>query len=117
FLLTLARPLLHSFGILGRLAARGLVASLSRTGVAMAALTLAIAATVGIGTMIHSFRLSVSQWLTATLQADLYISLPGAHADSTHSFLDPHLLKKIAATSEVAAISTTRWVQIEDSQG
>src|SRR5699024_6219301 len=86
-------------------------------GVAMAALTLAIAATVGIGTMIHSFRHSVNQWLTTTLQAALYISLPGAHADSPYSFLDPLVLKRIASTPEVAAIRTTRWLRIADSKG
>ncbi|ABA57773.1 Protein of unknown function DUF214 [Nitrosococcus oceani ATCC 19707] len=117
-LLILAQPLLRrSFGILGQLATRGIVASLSRTGVAMAALTLAISATVGIGIMIDSFRLSVSQWLTTTLQADLYVSIPGANSDPAHSSLDLSLMERITATPGVTAISTTRWVRIEDKDG
>ncbi|ADJ28095.1 FtsX-like permease family protein [Nitrosococcus watsonii] len=117
-LLTLAQPLLRrSFGILGQLATRGIVASLSRTGVAMAALTLAVSATVGIGVMIDSFRLSVSQWLTTTLQADLYVSIPGTHSGPAHSSLDLSLIERIAATPGVTAISTTRWVRIEGKNG
>jgi putative ABC transport system permease protein len=118
FLLALVRPLLgRSFGILGQLAARGIVASLSRTGVAMAALTLAIAATVGIGIMIDSFRLSVSQWLLTTLQADLYVAVPGSHTGPTNSSLDLSLIEDITSTPGVAAISTTHWVRLEDSKG
>jgi putative ABC transport system permease protein len=118
FLLALVRPLLgRSFGILGQLAARGIVASLSRTGVAMAALTLAISATVGIGIMIDSFRLSVSQWLLTTLQADLYVSIPGSHTGPTNSFLDSGLIEDITSTPGVAAISTTHWVRLESSEG
>ena len=56
-LLRLAQPLLGSvLGLLGKLAARELVASLSRTSVAVAALAVAIAVTIGVGIMIVSFR-------------------------------------------------------------
>jgi putative ABC transport system permease protein len=118
FLLALARPLLgRSFGILGQLAARGITASLSRTGVAMAALTLAISATVGIGIMIDSFRLSVSQWLSTTLQADLYVSTPGSRTSPANSSLDLSLIEDITSTPGVAAISTTHWVRLESNEG
>ncbi|ADE14559.1 protein of unknown function DUF214 [Nitrosococcus halophilus Nc 4] len=117
-LLALARPLLgRGFGTLGQLAARGIVASLSRTGVAMAALTLAISATVGIGVMIDSFRLSVSQWLSTTLQADLYVSIPGSHSTPATSALDSILIEQISKTPGVATISTTRWIRLEDRKG
>lgn len=59
-----------------RLAARGVSGSLSRTGLAIAALTIALSTNVGVGTMIASFRDSVSTWLERTLSAEIYVS-PG----------------------------------------
>ncbi len=67
----LATPLLGRLaGIQGRLAARGINSSISRTGIAVAALTVAVSATVGVGIMIDSFRGSVAAWLENTLSSD-----------------------------------------------
>lgn len=56
------------------LAARTIRASLSRTSIAVAALAVALSMTLGVDTMIHSFRRSVDAWLEGALQGDLYIS-------------------------------------------
>lgn len=65
----------NMFGSLeGFLAARTIRASLSRTSIAVAALAVALSMTIGVDTMIHSFRTSVSLWLDGSLQGDLYIS-------------------------------------------
>lgn len=64
------------FGALGRMAARGTAAGLSRTGLAVIALALALSATVSVGTMITSFRGSVETWLDRTLAADIYLDAP-----------------------------------------
>jgi|GEM_PF-5226170 len=48
--------------------------SLSRTALAVAALTLALAAAVGIGSMVNAFRQSVDVWLHQTLSSDVYVS-------------------------------------------
>ncbi|MFH1113094.1 MAG: FtsX-like permease family protein [Pseudomonadota bacterium] len=56
------------------LAARTIRASLSRTSIAVAALATALSMTIGVDTMIHSFRKSVDAWLEGSLQGDLYIS-------------------------------------------
>lgn len=72
------RPLLgYAFGIMGRMAASGIEQSLSRSAVAVAALTIAVAATSGVGIMVDSFRTTVNAWLTYSLEADIYISPPG----------------------------------------
>ncbi|HET9225721.1 MAG TPA: FtsX-like permease family protein, partial [Thermoanaerobaculia bacterium] len=56
FLMSVLRPVMGAlFGILGRMAAGGVMASLSRTAVAIAALVIAVSATIGIGVMIDSF--------------------------------------------------------------
>jgi putative ABC transport system permease protein len=56
------------------LAARTIRASLSRTSIAVAALAVALSMTIGVDTMIHSFRESVAAWLEGSLQGDLYIA-------------------------------------------
>mgnify|MGYP005832433395 CR=1 FL=1 len=61
--------MLHIF-----LAARTISASLSRTSIAVAALAVALSMTIGVDTMIGSFRKSVDAWLEGALQGDLYIS-------------------------------------------
>ncbi len=58
----------------GFLAARNIKASLSRTSIAVAALAVALSMTIGVDTMIHSFRTSVAAWLDGSLQGDIYIS-------------------------------------------
>jgi hypothetical protein len=69
------RPLLaFLLGALGNMAARGITAHLSRTGVAAAALMVAVAATVGVGTMVASFRDTVVHWLDESLRADVYVA-------------------------------------------
>ena len=64
-------------GILGRLPARMVSAEISRTGIAIAALMIAVSATIGMDLMIGSFRQTVAQWVHSSLPADLYVALPG----------------------------------------
>jgi putative ABC transport system permease protein len=80
----LGKPL----GVLGRLAARDAEASLSRTGVAVAALAVAVGATIGVGVMVASFRTTVVTWLTGVLDADVYISPPSTVARFNNGTLD-----------------------------
>ncbi len=60
-------------GVTGSMAGRDIVRHLSRTGVAVAALMVALSATVGVGVMVDSFRASVALWLGQLLNADLYV--------------------------------------------
>ncbi len=62
----------------GGLWLRGLAllrAGRARIGPALSALALAIAVTVGIGMMISGFRVSVDDWVSRFLQADVYLTL------------------------------------------
>jgi putative ABC transport system permease protein len=103
-------PLARMFGLPARLAARGIEASLSRTGVAVAALVVAVAATAGVDIMIESFRSTVAAWLHSTLRADVYVTVAGANDDSG---LDPKLVEQISGQRGIAAISTGRWLEVE----
>lgn len=61
-------------GISGRMALRNIQSGISRTGLAVAALTVAISVTVGVGVMVGSFRDTVILWLDQSLGGDIQIS-------------------------------------------
>lgn len=61
-----------------RMAIRGTTASLSRTGVAVSALAVAVATVIGVGLMVSSFRVSVDDWLQQSLVADFYLAVDDA---------------------------------------
>lgn len=105
------------FGLLGRLATRGVVAALSRTSVAIAALAVAISATVGVGIMIDSFRQSFLDWLTASLRADIYVAAPVAQTGPSAATLDEDFIARVSTLPQVAAISTGRRVRLDGPRG
>jgi len=110
----LARPLMSSlFGAIGRLAARGIATALSRTGVATAALVVAVSATIGMGIMVGSFRQTVSNWLKSWLRADVYVTTVGTGSGRNKPPLEPRLVERLAKVAGVAEISLTRRVTLE----
>jgi putative ABC transport system permease protein len=117
-LMALARPLLgRAFGLLGRMAARDVVAALSRTAVAVAALMVAISVTIGVGVMVASFRQTVISWLGQSLVADVYLSAPGGTANRTDTTLEPDLVAALSSAPGVAAATRFRSVQVDTSTG
>ncbi len=97
-------------GVTGRIAVAGIGAGLSRTGVAVVALSVAVSATIGVSVMVDSFRNSVDRWLEQTLQADIY-------AGVDRGGLDPVLISEFSSLPEVVALSTLRRVWLEDESG
>jgi len=95
-------------GLLGTMASRGVVTTLSRTAPAVAALVVALSVTVGLGVMIDSFRGTLTRWLDATLQADLYVSLPSVLASRADGTLDPVVVEALIAHPAVEGHSTYR---------
>jgi len=83
------------------LAARTIRASLSRTSIAVAALAVALSMTIGVDTMIHSFRKSVDAWLEGALMGDLYISPATTKWDHP---LPPQLLETLTQDRRIDAI-------------
>ncbi|XSG85027.1 MAG: FtsX-like permease family protein [Methylohalobius sp. ZOD2] len=102
------------FGVAGRMPIRSVVASLSRTGVAAAALMVAIAATLGMTLMIQSFRDSVASWLEQRLDADLYVHRPSS---GHRSPLPDELGDSIAALPGVADVGSVRYLRQTTDQG
>ena len=114
-MLAMLHPVLERYlGSLGRIAGRGVLASLSRTQIAVAALAIAVSAVIGVSVMISSFRLSVEQWLENFLRADIYIAQQRSHQESG---IDRQLIESISARHQVKAVSTGRWTELQSHQG
>jgi putative ABC transport system permease protein len=103
----------RAFGLLGRMAARDVVATLSRTSVAIAALMIAVAVTIGVGMMVGNFRQTVVQWLDATRRADVFVSAPGLTASRPDTPLPPELVERINRAPGVARARRYRSVTVE----
>ncbi len=102
-LMKMVQPITRPLGVLGRLAPRDIVRSLSRTSVAIAALMVAVSVIVGVSIMVGSFRVTVIQWLDQTLQADIYVSPPSTTANRVLGQLDPTVVGELK-----------RWSGLED---
>jgi putative ABC transport system permease protein len=78
----------------------------------------AVAAAVGVGVMIGSFRATVVRWLDASLVADVYVSAPtfvgGRGGDST---LDPSVITRLAEMPGVVAVGTYRGARVPSPLG
>jgi putative ABC transport system permease protein len=114
----LALPLLGAIGgPLARMAPRNVVRSLSRTGIALAALSVSLSVTIGVSTMISSFRGTVSNWLNLVLRADLYVSAPGPGGAETSVRLPPELVGRLGAVPGVARAEPYRTVETRSEFG
>ena len=101
-------------GMLATIATRGAAAGLARSAVAVAALMVALAATVGVGVMVDSFRRSVEVWLDRTLRADLYLGVPGRGWERV---LPPSLADAVLALSTVEEVSLGRVLPVDTHLG
>lgn len=104
-------------GIPGRLSARGVAVALSRTGIAIAALCVAVSATVGVGVMIGSFRATVDDWITQTLQSDIYVSVPHPVASRADGTLPPEVRGRLDRIEGITGMTLRRLVQVESPMG
>ncbi len=101
-------------GDLASLALRGVGKHMSRTGVAVAALMVAVSATAGVTVMVDSFRQSVSDWINLTLRADIYLSVPGV---GNLRSIAPEAIERVGAIPGVTEISLGRRLHLESVDG
>lgn len=112
------RPLFGALlGMAGRMAARGMVASLGQSSVAVSALMIAVATTVGLGIMVDSFRAAVSLWLDQTLRSDLFVQVPSPVSRKSEGTLAPEVVRRVAACDGVAAVNTIRNRRVRTDRG
>jgi putative ABC transport system permease protein len=100
-----------------RLAFADVAASLSRTGVAVGALSIAVAAALGVALMVTSFRESLAEWLTRTLRADVYVTAPGPGFSRPERVIEPEVLRTLCVSSAVREASAIRRVTVDSSVG
>lgn len=104
----IVRPAKRLVGVLGGMAPRDIVRSLSRTSIAIAALMTAVSVIVGVSIMIGSFRVTVAQWLNDTLQADIFLSPPSLTASTLSGTLPAEVLAEAGTWPGVERIVTAQ---------
>ncbi len=102
---------------IGGIALGDVAASLSRTGVAVAALALAVAAMIGVSVMVESFRESLHEWLGRTMSADIYVSAPGPGFDRPERRLDPRVVSALVSVRGVSSYNVGRGVTVSSPLG
>jgi len=117
-LMRLAGPIVgRLWGALGRLAPRNVVSALSRTAVAVVALTVAVSVTIGVSLMIGSFRYTVVVWLAHALQGDVYVSASSLTATQDPAPIDVGLLEAVERVPEVAWVDRIRSLTVDSPSG
>jgi len=91
--------------------------SLSRTGVALIAMVIALSSTIGVGTMVSSFRVAVSDWLNHSLVADIYVSIPDRMANPATQQYTPSQLNDMTSLKGVRDFSKGRHLTINGENG
>jgi putative ABC transport system permease protein len=102
---------------IARLAFGDIAASLSRTGVAVAALGMALAAMIGVSIMVESFRESLREWLEHTMRADIYVTAPGPGTGRPERRIDSDLVRAMIGTPGVADYGMSRRITIHLPSG
>jgi putative ABC transport system permease protein len=116
-ILRLVGTRLSILGSIGRLAPSFASKSLSRTVVAIMALMVAIAVSIGVGLMISSFRSTVITWLSTTLQGDIYLSVPDDVATSPFIPIDSTILIELEKNPGIERINLLRSVLVTAPMG
>ncbi len=113
----LAPPAALLAGTLGRLATRTVARSVGRTGVAVAALMVAVSVTIGVSLMIQGFRATVENWLDLSLRADVFVAAPLPGGTRSAPALSPDVPARVAAVPGVATVETFRAVRVGSPGG
>jgi putative ABC transport system permease protein len=100
-----------------RLAFGDVAASLSRTGIAVGALSIAVSAAIGVALMVASFRESLADWLGRTLRADIYVTAPGPGFSRPERIIEPDVIRTLLAANAVNEASAVRRVAVESAVG
>lgn len=90
------------FGISGKMAARNIPRSISRTGVSIAALMVAVCVYIGVGLMIVSFRGSLMSWIDDQIRGDIHIG----SSNETNRHLSARIIRSFKNEPDVAVAHT-----------
>ena len=105
------------WGLLGRMAPREVVNSISRTSIAVAALMVAIAVTIGVSLMVNSFRYTVDTWMNQILHGDIYVSVPGATVSQPVLAIDPQVITVLEEWKGVQRVDLLQNAVVDSPSG
>jgi putative ABC transport system permease protein len=106
-------PLLErAFGLVGRLAAVSLPASLRRTSVASAALSLATGMMVAVALMVGSFRETVRIWVNQTVSSDMWLRPAKGLTNADVALFPPHVADELEKVPFIADIERIRGREV-----
>jgi len=103
--------------MLWRLAADRLRRSLHRNAVTVAALSTAMAMTVGLMVMIFSFRQTVDRWIGQSVVADLYVAPAANEVVGLGAVIPGRIVDWLRAQPEVASVDTFREISVTVDEG
>jgi len=106
-LLAVAARLTARRGPFVRYVVRSTAAARAHLSLPVAAMVLAVATTIGIATLVTSFRDSVAGWLGQVLPGDVYVSVPGG-VDERGAAIDPAILAALRQVPEVTGVTSYR---------
>ncbi len=106
-----------AWGLLGRMAPREVTKSISRTSIAVAALMIAVAVTIGVNLMVNSFRTTVTTWMNQILHGDIYISVPGVNTGQPSLPLDPAVIQTVENWPGIARVDLLQNTLVDSPQG
>lgn len=92
------------FGVEARIARANLTGSLSRTAVAVAALSMGISMMVAVTFMVGSFRATVVDWVSQTLKADLFVSPESGRSQRGLGRLPEEAVRLVESVPGVASV-------------
>jgi putative ABC transport system permease protein len=105
------------WGVLGRMAPREVINSISRTSVAVAALMVAISVTIGVSLMVGSFRFTVETWMSQILHGDIYVSVPGATVSQLLKTLEPGVIPVLEDYPGVERVDLLQNATVDSPDG
>jgi putative ABC transport system permease protein len=105
------------WGALGRMAPREVTNAISRTSIAVAALMVAVAVTIGVSLMINSFRATVVTWLDQILHGDIYVTVPGVTVNQPTYPLDGEVIRILNNLEEIDRVDLLQTAIVDSPQG
>lgn len=117
-MMRLINPLTHLLaGLVGKLAPRNLINTLSRTSIAVAALMVALAVSIGINLMIDSFRYTVNTWLNASLLGDIYVTAPNFKSNQPTAAIDEAVIGYLKQLPQVTRLDILKIGYVSSAEG
>jgi len=101
-------PIGRIFGLVGKLAAGSLPASLRRTSIASAALSLAIGMMIAVAVMVGSFRVTVDIWVKQTIMSDLWLRPAKGLTNADAALFPPAILDDLRNVPFIAGLDPVR---------